>query len=228
MKYLTTILLAVLSLSLTAQTTSTTIDQTVSNLKNASSMQNKIIAELQSTIEALNWKIDTALNIADVNTANIELISDTLHLKVLNVHASAHEKIDAIDEIVNQNKTFWMVGSIIFLLFLVLLYVLLHSQIKAASKESQYQLLTAENLLKQTVSNLDEKLNATNLALNANSLKLEANSKELAGTHKELLEVHKALDHSHKELEGIHQEIKTMKENLNLIQQEIDKLKPSK
>ncbi len=207
MKYLLIVFCLLLSQSLFAQDN---IETTVQSNTASNKMQNKLIADLQNTLEAQNWKIDTLTDIADINAANIEIISDSLHIKVLDAHSRAHDAHDSIaelDVIVAQNKTFWIVGSLVFLLLMGILYIILKKQIDAAADTAENKRANTESTLRQEAFKLADKLDETNKAQVATDLKLtstiselESTDKALGITQKELAETKEALEATNKEL----------------------------
>ena len=106
MKYLI-LLLCFVSQSLFAQSDSSDFSNTVKKNSQTNKMQTQLIVEIQDILDAHSERIDTATNIADVNTANIEYISDSLHIRILDAHSNAHQahsKIDAIDGFITSNQ----------------------------------------------------------------------------------------------------------------------------
>ena len=90
-----------------AQNDSINYQRKIQKNTNNDKLQFQLIAEMQAQIDAQLRGVDLITNVADINTANIEMLSDSLHIRVLDAHSNAHDahaKIDAIDSIVAQNK----------------------------------------------------------------------------------------------------------------------------
>jgi hypothetical protein len=182
------------------------IEATVKGNTASNRMQNKLIVEIQDILDAQNSKIDTVMDITDVNTANIEMISDTLHLKVLDAHARAHDahnRIENIDATVATNKTYWMIGSAVFVLLIGLLFFMLKKQIEMVLATAESKLAKTEKTFKEDILNLKEKLSSANKAQEAMGLKLVSTISELESTDEILANTRKSLERSDQKLEDI-------------------------
>ncbi len=205
MKYLF-LLLCLFTHSLFAQTDSSGVTTQVNKNSNSNKMQNQMIAELQDILEAQNWRIDTVTNIADVNTANIELISDNLHIKILNAHDKAHNahaKIDEIDYIVAQNKMFWVVGSLLFFILLGVFYFLLRKKLLSIKQYSKSRRIKIETDLKKEAVRLEQQLVNTNKDISTSNSKLELTSSELERVNSDLADTKTELAVTKKALEAV-------------------------
>jgi uncharacterized protein YhaN len=219
MKYLI-LLLCFASQSLFSQSDSADWSRTINKNTHANKMQNQIIVEFQNILEAHSERIDTCTNIADVNTANIEIISDSLHIRILDAHSNAHHahsKIDAIDGFLQQNQNYWIMGSIIFFLVLGLFYFLFNKKIISIKQYSKGRRMAIENSLKlesvrleQQLVNSNKEIAATNKKISNSGVLIKKSAKELTATKAEL-------DATKAALEALTNQMNDLKDQLNTL-----------
>ncbi len=204
-----------------AQNDSINYQRKIQKNTNNDKLQFQLIAEMQAQIDAQLRGVDLITNVADINTANIEMLSDSLHIRVLDAHSNAHDahaKIDAIDSIVAQNKLFWLIGSVLFFILLGVFYYLLRRKLLGIKQYSKNRRIKIETDLKKEAVRLEQQLINTNKDLAASNTKFEVSRTEMermnedfTTTKTELALTKKAMEALSNQLEKIQEQLKATK-----------------
>jgi hypothetical protein len=204
-----------------AQNDSINYQRKIQKNTNNDKLQFQLIAEMQAQIDAQLRGVDLITNVADINTANIEMLSDSLHIRVLDAHSNAHDahaKIDAIDSIVAQNKLFWLIGSVLFFILLGVFYYLLRRKLLGIKQYSKNRRIKIETDLKKEAVRLEQQLINTNTDLAASNTKFEVSRTEMermnedfTTTKTELALTKKAMEALSNQLEKIQEQLKATK-----------------
>lgn len=204
-----------------AQNDSINYQRKIQKNTNNDKLQFQLIAEMQAQIDAQLRGVDLITNVADINTANIEMLSDSLHIRVLDAHSNAHDahaKIDAIDSIVAQNKLFWLIGSFLFFILLGVFYYLLRRKLLGIKQYSKNRRIKIETDLKKEAVRLEQQLINTNKDLAASNTKFEVSRTEMermnedfTTTKTELALTKKAMEALSNQLEKIQEQLKATK-----------------
>jgi alkyl hydroperoxide reductase subunit AhpC len=201
-----------------AQNDSINYQRKIQKNTNNDKLQFQLIADMQAQLDAQLRGIDLITNVADINNANIEILSDSLHIRVLDAHSNAHDahaKIDAIDSIVAQNKLFWLTGSALFFILLAVFYYLLRRKLMSVKQYSKNRRIKIETDLKKEAVRLEQQLIHTNKDIAASNVRLEVNATEIGRMSDELLHsktelalTKKAMEALSAQLEAIQQQLK--------------------
>lgn len=134
-------------------------------LKQRLNNQQKKIAQQQSYLDSLSSKtenqetqIDSLKSETKNNTQNIQIIADDLGTKIQQTEATTKSSISQLDKNVNQNKIYWILGTLGTLILGGIVVWLLSKRITNSKTDVETQIKNTKKSLEEEGIKLDSKL----------------------------------------------------------------------
>lgn len=139
--------------------------------------QQKNVLEILS-IESENQKkkIDSLKSETKNNAQNIQSIADDLGTKIEQTETTAKDSISKLDKDVSKNRLYWVIGTLVTLLFGGIIYWLLGKRILNSKTDVETQIKNAKIALEKESIKLDSKL----VEVLESQLKLKQEEKQVA------------------------------------------------
>tara|TARA_B110001452_G_C15237807_1_gene428566 strand:+ start:43 stop:975 length:933 start_codon:yes stop_codon:yes gene_type:complete len=119
----------------------------------------------QSSIDLLNnqnkefkYLVDSLTNVINSNRENIIINSEELGYKIKEVGENADDKIMSLDNHLEENRIYWIIGSLITVLIISLVYLILRKTIKTSKSNVEEKIINTKNALEEESLKLDKKL----------------------------------------------------------------------
>ena len=119
----------------------------------------------QSSIDLLNnqnkefkYLVDSLTNVINSNRENIIINSEELGYKIKEVGENADDKIMSLDNHLEENRMYWIIGSLITVLIISLVYLILRKTIKTSKSNVEEKIINTKNALEEESLKLDKKL----------------------------------------------------------------------
>ena len=119
----------------------------------------------QSSIDLLNnqnkefkYLVDSLTNVISSNRENIIINSEELGSKIKEVGENADDKIMSLDNHLEENRLYWIIGSLITILIISLVYLILQKTIKTSKFNVEEKIINTKNALEEESLKLDKKL----------------------------------------------------------------------
>ena len=119
----------------------------------------------QSSIDLLNnqnkefkYLVDSLTNVINTNQENIIINSEELGSKIKEVGENADDKIMSLDNHLEENRMYWIIGSLITVLIISLVYLILRKTIKTSNSNVEEKIINTKNALEEESLKLDKKL----------------------------------------------------------------------
>lgn len=131
-------------------------------LQNKIKQQERIVfshhKELNNFKQNASTKIDSLQNSIKYNSENIQAIASDLGTKIQQTESSTKDSISKLDENVNQNKIYWLIGLLVTIGLGGIVYWLLGKKIKNSKTDIESQIRETQKNLEEEAIKLDSKL----------------------------------------------------------------------
>lgn len=221
--YLLPLLLCTISLFAQNQTTELhKQEQTISVLKQNLTNQQLIINQQKKELASLSLKvvdqikkIDSLKMLTENNSQNIETIAKELGTKIQQTEMTAKDSISKLDKDVENNRLYWIIGTLSTLLLGGIIYWLLRKRIQTSKTDVETQIKNTKKSLEEESIKLDSKL----VEVLESQLKLKQEEKQTAPNN-----ANNEIDHSL--ALKVADEIVRMQKNISKMDDDTKGLKP--
>lgn len=155
----------------------------VSNQQYVINKQRNLLADFEKNLTAQNKTIDSLLQLINTNGQNIKTNSQELGTKIQSAKKETNTKLSQIDDTIDSNKLYWLLGTLGTILLGGLMYFFLGKRIKTSQTDVEGQIRNTKKALEEESVKLDNKLVEvldTQLKLKSEEVKTSTKSSETA------------------------------------------------
>lgn len=193
----------------------TTLKQKLNDQQTVINLQKKELADLSLKVENQTKKIDSLKMLSENNSQNIETIAKELGTKIQQTEMTAKDSISKLDKDVENNRLYWIIGTLSTLLLGGIIYWLLRKRIQTSKTDVETQIKNTKKSLEEESIKLDSKL----VEVLESQLKLKQEEKQTAPNN-----ANNEIDHSL--ALKVADEIVRMQKNISKMDDDTKGLKP--
>jgi hypothetical protein len=130
----------------------------IESIKTKIGTESKQLQSLFQQIEKLKLENDSLSKKIEANSVNISSITEDLGTKIQTTETNAKESISKLDKDVEKNRLYWIIATLVILLFGGFLYRLLRNKMSNNQTGIESQILEAKLASEDKIKQLDDKL----------------------------------------------------------------------
>lgn len=140
------------------QTEYKNLSSRVSNQQYVINKQRNLLADFEKNSTAQNKTIDSLLQLINTNGQNIKTNSQELGTKIQTAKKETNTKLSQIDDTIDSNQLYWILGTVGTILLGGLMYFFLGKRIKSSQTDVEGQIRNTKKALEEESVKLDSKL----------------------------------------------------------------------